>query len=724
MWLLPALGLLVPLACSPALGDGFELPKLFLLKLGLVLVLLTTGASVAFGQPRSGIAMAAALAVACFLAVNALATLVSIEPRTALLGAYDDDQGLFTLGVEVAYFFLAAAWIRTEAALARFAAGVTIAAVAASVYAVGQAVGIDPLGWSAVLDDVPRQLTSTLGHPNSLGEFLALGLPLTVWLGWRGRGVARDLCLWSLIPQVVALGLAQARIAWVAVGFELLLVVPLVACLRGSEQAPLRWLGRAVALVPLAGMSVAFLGLLLVPSTAQLGEAAAPGGPRGVTLQTRQELWHSALAMIGDRPLLGWGPDTFALVYPAYRSSQLDALEDVVGRDDTAHTLLLGIGANAGLLGMAAFGAVQVAILLLLLRGAFVRPGHPGTAGRMSLLALLVVSTTYLILFLFGRQRVTTDWLAWVVAGAAVGFVSSHVARPRRLPGVARVGLAALGVVLLGEAGSGLAAEVAVGRATDSQATLSPVEAIAWLQQGVALRPFEPSYHEELGRQQHSLAADSQDALLFQAAIEQLSIASTLSGERDAYVLSRLARASLGLQLAGGRPAHAPLTYSQRALDLDPRNPLLHATASELAARQGDIDLARAQWATARTLAHSPDAFQRVGEVAMQYLGDPLGARAAFRDAVALQWRTSGQAGLYRQWGEAAQAAGLSDDAALAFAQVLARDPTDDAVRLERAEALASGGRRAEALLQAQRVLDQTPTDEHAAELVQRLRQP
>jgi hypothetical protein len=216
------------------------------------------------------------LAVAVFLGVNVLATLVSVEPRSALLGAYDDDQGLFTLAIEVAYFVLAAVWIRTDVALGRFAAGLTIAAVVTSAYAVVQVILIDPLGFSAQMDTA-RQTTGTLGHPNSLGEFLALSLPLTVWLAWRGRGLARDLCLWAVVPQLVALGLAQARIAWFAVALQVLLVGPLLVCLRGSDSAPRRRIGRALAVLPVAAVLIACVVLLLFPAAGPLGEAAAPG---------------------------------------------------------------------------------------------------------------------------------------------------------------------------------------------------------------------------------------------------------------------------------------------------------------------------------------------------------------------------------------------------------------------------------------------------------------
>src|SRR3712207_7400654 len=54
-------------------------------------------------------------------------------------------------------------------------------------------------------------LPISLGNPNGLGEFLAMTLPLTAWLAWRGHGLRRDLPLWGLALQVVALGMTWAR---------------------------------------------------------------------------------------------------------------------------------------------------------------------------------------------------------------------------------------------------------------------------------------------------------------------------------------------------------------------------------------------------------------------------------------------------------------------------------------------------------------------------------
>src|SRR2546421_4651781 len=62
-WLLPALAVLVPLACLPELGNNFELPKLVLLRVGLGITLLglATGAVAGLGFPRAPAALVALL---------------------------------------------------------------------------------------------------------------------------------------------------------------------------------------------------------------------------------------------------------------------------------------------------------------------------------------------------------------------------------------------------------------------------------------------------------------------------------------------------------------------------------------------------------------------------------------------------------------------------------------------------------------------------------------
>ena len=723
-WVLAGLAAFVPLAFSPDLGDSFELPKLVLLKVGLAVILLMLAAGSSAAVDLSIARTPAGWIVLLLLCAHVLATLGSIEPRTSLLGNYGVGQGLLTVAIGVAYFWLAASWVRTEAALARLAAGLTLAATASAGYAIVQAAGLDPLAWP-YFDATPA--FGTLGNPNGLGELLAMTLPLTAWLAWSGRGLRRDLPLWGLGVQGVALVMTQARAAWLTVLLQLLVVGWLaITHGRGSERR-----GRLLVLAPQAAALIGFALLLIVPPSAleiDAGDERAVWGPKGEPLQSRRELWHSTLAMIADRPVLGWGPDTFELAYPAYRSPALDARLNVVLRPETAHNAVLIAAFNAGLPAVAAYVGLHATIVLLL-RGAVFRSGPTTPTGPpTAALGLLLSWGSSAMLFVPGQPHVTTDWLAWLVAGAAVGLFGARAGAWRAPTGrplapAVRLGALVLALGLLVEAGSSLAADAAYARAYASDRSAAPSESLVWLRRAVDLRPFEPVYRRALGLGLVDLARETNDPARFALAVEQLERASMQSGERDPELLIRLARATLDWEAASGRFTEAPLVHARRAVELDPLNPLFRAEAADLAVSLGHLDLAREHWQAARVMARSADALQRLGEVAMR-LGDALAARDAFRAAAERPWRPRFVPVHARSWGEAALAAGLADEAALAFGRALELAPNDVETRIRRADALAIAGRRAEATEEARRALDQAPSDPRAAALVERLGRP
>jgi O-antigen ligase len=582
-WLLPALALLLPLAGGPLLADKFELPKVFVLTLGLVLVLAAVAARavVDIGVLRLPAVRAALL----FLGLNALATLASIEPRNAFFGSFDEDKGLLTLALMVGCFLLAATWVRTEEALARLVGGLALAAAIISLYSILQQVTVDPIAWSIGVAD-GRPVTATLGYPNSVGELLALSIPLTAWLAWQGRGLGRDLPLWSLLPQLVALWLTQARAAWLVVFAQAALLGPLVLCARWRLG---RWPGTLLVLAPLAASLVVVVGLLFVPAPRWSSDDPILnrlGGYRGSPLESRQLRWWSTLELIADRPLLGWGPDSFALAYPVHRSAELDDLSNEVGREDNPHNLLLLTAVNSGLLGLAAYLAFQTAVVLVLLRAAFQQPAASEPDRRWAALALLLTLLSYQVLFLSGRNRVTTDWLAWLLNGAALGLFAPRLSWRWQLSGLRRLAPLLLAIGLLIEAVSGLLADAAFESGLQAR-TQSPDEALDSFRRAVLLRPFEPAYQQGLAVQLDALARSTGEATLFDEAVERFAAASSLYGQREAYTLMRLAQAELERDRAAGRRSDDPLDHAQRAIALDPRNPLLYLLAADLA---GQLD--------------------------------------------------------------------------------------------------------------------------------------
>jgi O-antigen ligase len=100
----------------------------------------------------------------------------------------------------------------------------------------------------------------------------------------------------------------------------------------------------------LAGVTVLvlFLGFLFWLGSEQITQRLASLGQTTISSDARFRIAKDSLRMVADRPLLGWGLGTFALVYPHYRSFYTD---DVV---NAAHNDYLQFLAETGVVGFAA----------------------------------------------------------------------------------------------------------------------------------------------------------------------------------------------------------------------------------------------------------------------------------------------------------------------------------------------------------------------------------
>src|SRR5687768_9662928 len=88
-WILPALAVAVPLAFSTWLLDTFELPKLFVLKVGVAVALLALALGASFDQ--SIFRLRSSLLMLLFIGACALSTILSVSPIMALFGVYRHD---------------------------------------------------------------------------------------------------------------------------------------------------------------------------------------------------------------------------------------------------------------------------------------------------------------------------------------------------------------------------------------------------------------------------------------------------------------------------------------------------------------------------------------------------------------------------------------------------------------------------------------------------------
>jgi len=235
---------------------------------------------------------------------------------------------------------------------------------------------------------------------NNFAQFLELALPAALYAASRTPEEPQH----ASRPQnanfeiagaavMLAAGIASASRAG-----SIILIVECAVCLSLLRRSRKRWrwkFGSAAALcVAIAG------------SSQLIGRFRQPD-----PLELRREMARSALAMIRDRPLAGFGLGSFAAVYPAYATFDIGATVDHAHNDWLEWTAEGGVGFAAAWMVLAArlivpairtvwgigvlavfahaavdfpFARMGIAAWVFLLIGAMASPGEEKTGSRES----------------------------------------------------------------------------------------------------------------------------------------------------------------------------------------------------------------------------------------------------------------------------------------------------------------------------------------------------
>jgi O-antigen ligase len=189
--------------------------------------------------------------------------------------------------------------------------------------------------------DLPLQ-PGPYRHYHIAAMLLALLLPAELQLRRRRR--VWPVAIVAAIAALAVVLMSGSRTAWLA-----LLVVGVAAALLKLRPRPAVVVGTGALAIGLLA-ALAFTGALASISSRLLNT---------YTLAIRAETWSSGLATWLDRPLLGWGPGSFAAVFRF--QEDVPFFPDPGGH---AHNLVVQVLLEAGLIGLAAL-AVGVAGLAI-----------------------------------------------------------------------------------------------------------------------------------------------------------------------------------------------------------------------------------------------------------------------------------------------------------------------------------------------------------------------
>lgn len=204
---------------------------------------------------------------------------------------------------------------------------------------------------------------------------------------------------------------------WVA----LLLVICAIALAatfsRGAMLAGLVVVGvvlvNAPARVRLAGAGSVALGLLLAVAVARDRMLDLFGGGSG---SLRLDIWSSALQMIADRPVFGYGPDQFLYAYLPRYVQPTSWGERFTSH---AHNFLFDFWVRLGIIG-AAFVSIMALLCVLTLARRLRAPDHLQPLAMAALVALIATfAHGFVDNAFFSHDLAMSAWLlAWLAFGA------------------------------------------------------------------------------------------------------------------------------------------------------------------------------------------------------------------------------------------------------------------------------------------------------------------
>jgi O-antigen ligase len=369
-----------------------------------------------------------------FAGAAVLATGLSVNPLWSIQGAPQRHEGLLSL---LAYSAICAG---TLVVVARggwrlWCAAALISATVIAGYGIAQY-----FGWEWLVRDPVRVFWwrpfSTSGNPNFLGAYMVLMSPLAgcALLTSRSKGVAL-LSGGALSLMVLAALCTYSRAAWL--GWVVAAVVLTVALRpdRAADPVPASMKSRLLGAIAFVAL---LAGLFFYPgsplairraewSAAQRAQSAVEPGDPQAGFRQRSYLWSHTIPLFLRRPLLGYGPETFALVFPQDWDEERTLLfgQSPV-RIDKAHNDTLDMAMSIGVLGVAAFAWVAVSTL----RNATAAWGATSPA-RVAAASCLAAVAGYWVDVQWHFSVVSVAPVFWSVLGATSGLA---LLRTRRTP--------------------------------------------------------------------------------------------------------------------------------------------------------------------------------------------------------------------------------------------------------------------------------------------------
>lgn len=360
----------IPLAMSNGRFFGFEYPfthdiydtfKIAFLRIGSVTAL----AFFIFDLLKNGMKLKTSplyWLLGAFLALTVVSSFTSISFVISFFGKYRRYEGLWTYFIYATLFFLAVQYASNFTRVKQLARTLSYSSAAVAFYGLLQAIGIEPFMQGVGFEQ--GRSYSSYGNPDFLAGYLAFGVFVTLGLILSEKVTVHRVSYWLILLLNAAVSItAYARSIWVGI-FVALIAFVVIFVLSKTRFEKLDYgfmggVGGAVALLAASSVNSAnevtnFVSR--VTSIFKFSEGSA---------NTRFLIWQAAIDAIKDKPLLGFGPDTFRLVFRRYAPDAYARYAGYASVADNVHNYVLQLAAGIGIPGMILYYAFGIAIAVM-----------------------------------------------------------------------------------------------------------------------------------------------------------------------------------------------------------------------------------------------------------------------------------------------------------------------------------------------------------------------
>ena len=355
--------LFIPLFVSNSLFFPFITGKAFFFRIIVEIVFVLWLILAVRDQSARPVRSPLLIALAVFGAIITLATIFSQYPYHSFWSNFERMEGLIT------YLHLGAFWLvlisvfKTDKIWRRFLNTSLIASFFVVVYSFFQLAG-----WAQIHQGSVR-LDATLGNATYLAVYLLINIFIALYFlsGTKTSRLMKSLYSVLLVLQLVILYYTATRgaILGLAVG---LLVAAGLALWRGrtylSPQLKKITLSVFLGVILIAGGLFLAKDSSFVQSSPVLSRFASISLHEQTT-ESRLLIWQMSLRGAGERPLLGWGPENYYLVFNKYYEPELWRQEQWF---DRSHNIFLDWLISAGVLGLLGYLSLFVIALYLIWR--------------------------------------------------------------------------------------------------------------------------------------------------------------------------------------------------------------------------------------------------------------------------------------------------------------------------------------------------------------------